>query len=77
MSLDAIDRAYIAHEFPLRIVRTRKIAPHERRTFLARLAHVSRSGALVLPPDTYVEIVAPQVPHPFELARWADDGGQV
>ena len=71
--LDAIDTSYLAHEFPMRVCKW----PPKGRGMGMLSALASHAGAIVLPAGYTIEILEPTLPHPFELARWADDGGRV
>lgn len=74
---DSIDMAYQAHEFPLVVVSNAAPEPEPELEWWKDLIHLTK-GAIILPPGFKVEFIGPSVPqHPWELARWADDGGRV
>lgn len=73
---DSIDLAYQAHEFPLMVVSS--AAPEaDSKELIALLRRIGNHG-VVVPSGFTVEFIGPGVPqHPWELSRWADDGGRV
>lgn len=74
--LDSIDLAYLKHDFPLMIV---SAAPGEadRKELMSLLKRIGNHG-VVVPQHFAIEFLGPgTAQHPWELSRWADDGGRV
>ena len=78
--LDSIDQAYREQDNPARIVRsTRAPCSADYDPLIIRLRELDRFGHVILPPGYDVQVIGPMYScaSPFELARWADDGGRV
>jgi hypothetical protein len=80
-ALDSIDLAYLELERPVLLVKTTEQTTQAQRAYVMReLAAVARRTPVVmLPPGFEVQTIGPSYTSapPFELARWADDGGRV
>lgn len=75
--LDAIDREYLRREHQTFVWLRAEAAKKQDAAVLADLSKRLIDCTLLLPAGYRVELVEPRSPHPFELARWADDGGRI